>query len=157
MFNLGAGEVLVILLMALIILGPSRLPDAAKQVGKFMGEMRKLSSGFQNELKHALDDDTEAAARKRGATVTGPPKLTPPDPVTPPKSMPFTPPDALATPVEPDAVPDAAPAPAVKKKAAAKKAAPAKKQAPVKKAATKKRAAPAKKAATKKAPARPAR
>ena len=73
MFNLGAGEVLVVLLLALIVLGPQRLPDAAKQVGRFMGEMRKLSTGFQNELKTAFDDQTEAAARQRGAAVTTPP------------------------------------------------------------------------------------
>lgn len=67
MFNLGAGEVLAILLLALIVLGPTRLPDAAKQVGKLMGEMRKLSSGFQNEIKTAFDAETEADARKKGA------------------------------------------------------------------------------------------
>lgn len=72
MFNLGAGEVLVILLLALIVLGPQRLPDAAKQVGRFMGEIRKLSSGFQNELKTAFDEETEAAGRQRGEAATTP-------------------------------------------------------------------------------------
>ena len=33
MFNLGGGEMLVILLLALIVLGPERLPEAARQVG----------------------------------------------------------------------------------------------------------------------------
>ena len=39
MFNIGGGEVLVIALIALIVLGPQRLPDAARQVGKAMGEL----------------------------------------------------------------------------------------------------------------------
>jgi sec-independent protein translocase protein TatB len=56
MFNVGGGEVLVIALIALIVLGPQRLPDAARQVGKAMGELRRLSSGFQNELKTAFDE-----------------------------------------------------------------------------------------------------
>jgi sec-independent protein translocase protein TatB len=55
MFNIGGGEVLVIALVALIVLGPQRLPDAARQVGKAMGELRRLSSGFQNEIKGAFD------------------------------------------------------------------------------------------------------
>lgn len=71
MFNLGAGEVFVILLLALIVLGPQRLPDAAKQLGRFMGEIRRLSNGFQQELRSALDEETEAAARRRGAAATG--------------------------------------------------------------------------------------
>lgn len=55
MFNIGGGEFLVIALIALIVLGPTRLPEAARQVGKAMGELRRLSSGFQNEIKTALD------------------------------------------------------------------------------------------------------
>ena len=69
MFNIGGPEVLVILLLALIVLGPQRLPDAAKQIGKFMGELRRMSSGFQSELRAAMDDPVEAAARERGAGV----------------------------------------------------------------------------------------
>ena len=57
MFNVGGGEVLVIALIALIVLGPQRLPGAARQVGKTMGELRRMSSGFQQELRGALDDD----------------------------------------------------------------------------------------------------
>jgi len=56
MFNVGGGEILVIAVIALIVLGPQRLPDAARQVGKAMGEMRRLSSGFQSELRSAFDD-----------------------------------------------------------------------------------------------------
>ncbi len=55
MFNIGGGEILVILVIALIVLGPQRLPTAARQVGKAMGELRRLSSGFQNELRDAMD------------------------------------------------------------------------------------------------------
>ena len=58
MFNVGGGEILVILLVALIILGPQRLPDAARQVGKAMSELRRMSTGFQNELRSAVDEVT---------------------------------------------------------------------------------------------------
>jgi sec-independent protein translocase protein TatB len=67
MFNVGGGEVLVILLIALIVLGPSRLPDAARTIGKTMGDLRRLSSSFQNEVRTALDtaDDPNQVAPRR--------------------------------------------------------------------------------------------
>ncbi len=68
MFNIGGGEILVILLLALLVLGPQRLPDAARQAGKAMGELRRLSTGFQNELKQAMDEPS--APTKTAATTT---------------------------------------------------------------------------------------
>lgn len=69
MFNIGAGELMVILLIALIVLGPQRLPDAAKQVGRVMGDLRRISSGFQQELKDALDtDDPPTPLRRKEST-----------------------------------------------------------------------------------------
>lgn len=57
MFNVGGGELLVILLVALIVLGPQRLPGAARQVGRVMGDLRRISNGFQQELQDAFDPD----------------------------------------------------------------------------------------------------
>jgi sec-independent protein translocase protein TatB len=45
---------LVILLVALIVLGPHRLPDAARQAGRALAEFRRITSGFQDELRDAL-------------------------------------------------------------------------------------------------------
>lgn len=56
MFNVGTPELLVILLVALVVLGPNKLPDAARQVGKFVGEIRRMSSGFQDELRDAMQE-----------------------------------------------------------------------------------------------------
>jgi sec-independent protein translocase protein TatB len=61
MLNIGGWEVLIILLVALLVLGPERLPDAAKQVGRMMSEFRKISSGFQQEMKAAMKDPVKAA------------------------------------------------------------------------------------------------
>ncbi|HEX5366030.1 MAG TPA: Sec-independent protein translocase protein TatB [Acidimicrobiales bacterium] len=55
MFNVGGGELLVILLVALIVLGPQRLPGAARQIGKVAGDLRRMSDGFQRELRDAFD------------------------------------------------------------------------------------------------------
>ena len=58
MLNLGTGELLVVFLVALIVLGPSKLPDAARQAGRMMAELRRLSSGFQDEMRAAMQDPT---------------------------------------------------------------------------------------------------
>jgi sec-independent protein translocase protein TatB len=55
--NLGSGEILVILLLALIVLGPERLPEAARKVGDFVRQVRQMSSGFQQEVRRAIDVD----------------------------------------------------------------------------------------------------
>ncbi|HUP85489.1 MAG TPA: Sec-independent protein translocase protein TatB [Acidimicrobiales bacterium] len=54
MGSLGAPEILVILVVALLVLGPERLPEAARQVGRAVAEMRRMSSGFQAEIRDAM-------------------------------------------------------------------------------------------------------
>jgi sec-independent protein translocase protein TatB len=56
MFNLSGSEMVFLLLLALIILGPEKLPDAVRRFGKGYAEFKKMSSGFQSELKSALDE-----------------------------------------------------------------------------------------------------
>lgn len=55
MFNVGGGEILVILLLALIVLGPDKLPDTARKVGRYVNEFRRMTSGFQEEFRQAMD------------------------------------------------------------------------------------------------------
>ena len=54
MGNVGGGEILVILLVALVFLGPEKLPEVARQLGKVMGEVRKVKDGFQREMRDAM-------------------------------------------------------------------------------------------------------
>ena len=68
MGNLGGGEILVILLVGLLVLGPQRLPAVGRQVGRVITEIRRVTRGFQEEFRAALDDPLgEAEARARGA------------------------------------------------------------------------------------------
>lgn len=62
MFNVGPGELLVILVVALIVLGPERLPDAARKVGTVVAELRRLSQGLQDQAHQAMTDATATAA-----------------------------------------------------------------------------------------------
>lgn len=57
MFNLPqGGEIIVILLLALVILGPEKLPDMIRRVGKTYAELKKLGQGFQDEFKSVIEE-----------------------------------------------------------------------------------------------------
>src|SRR5215467_2060137 len=60
MFNVGGGELLVIMFVALVVLGPDKLPDAARKIGNVMGEIRRMSAGFQEEVRAAMDAPSKA-------------------------------------------------------------------------------------------------
>ena len=53
---------MVILLVALIVIGPKKLPDAAKQLGRAIHEFRRVSGGMRQDLQDALGvDDLRSA------------------------------------------------------------------------------------------------
>ena len=55
MFGIGMPEMILILAVALIVIGPKKLPDLAKSLGKAMGEFKKATS----DLKESMQIDTE--------------------------------------------------------------------------------------------------
>ena len=57
MFNIGPEEVLLILVIALVILGPQKLPDMARQIGRGLREFRNLSNNARQELLHNVNFD----------------------------------------------------------------------------------------------------
>lgn len=50
MFNLGAGEIIVILVLALVFLGPKQLPEMATKLGKVIRDIRKATSDIKSEI-----------------------------------------------------------------------------------------------------------
>ncbi len=56
MFNLQGSELMIILLLALVVLGPEKLPEAMRKLGNFYAQMKKMSSSFQDEFKSAIDE-----------------------------------------------------------------------------------------------------
>lgn len=60
MFGIGLPELLIIMVIALVILGPSKLPELAKALGKGMAEFRKATQ----EIKESLDIDEELKEAK---------------------------------------------------------------------------------------------
>lgn len=70
MFGIGTPELLVILIVALIVLGPKRLPEVAKALGKGLAELRRATSGLTDELQNArtmLEHEAQAAVKKPAA------------------------------------------------------------------------------------------
>jgi TatA/E family protein of Tat protein translocase len=57
MGNLGMPELMMIMLLALLLFGPKKLPEIGKQVGKALGEFRRAS----NDLKRSIQDEVDKA------------------------------------------------------------------------------------------------
>ena len=64
MFGIGMPEMLLILAVALIVIGPKKLPDLAKSLGKAMGEFKKATS----EIKQSIGSDTDFKEVKESFT-----------------------------------------------------------------------------------------
>ena len=55
MFDFGFSEIVVILMISLIVLGPERLPKAARQVGLWVGKVRAFVNTAKSDLSQQLD------------------------------------------------------------------------------------------------------
>lgn len=62
MFGLGFGELLVIFLIALIFIGPKKLPELAKGLGKGIREFQNAAKGFSDQLQS--EDQTPSEPKK---------------------------------------------------------------------------------------------
>jgi sec-independent protein translocase protein TatB len=57
-FNFQGSELIIILLLALVVLGPEKLPEAMRRLGRFYADLKKMSTGFQEEFRAAVDEPT---------------------------------------------------------------------------------------------------
>ena len=61
MFGIGSTELIVILVVALIVIGPAKLPELAKTLGKAMGEFKRVS----NDVRHTIETEMDHEEEKR--------------------------------------------------------------------------------------------
>jgi len=57
MFDIGFAELLIVAVVALVVLGPEKLPTAARAAGLWIGRIRRTLSGIQNEISEELRID----------------------------------------------------------------------------------------------------
>ena len=55
-FNLSGSELVFLVLIALVVLGPDKLPEAMRKAGKAYADFKKMTSGFQSEMRSVLDE-----------------------------------------------------------------------------------------------------
>ncbi len=87
MFGLSFGEILIIAVIALLLLGPDRLPDAAKTLGKGLREIRRATDDLKDQVEKEITLDPGRTAR---------PSLVPPVPAQPVPGPAGPPPAATA-------------------------------------------------------------
>jgi len=107
-------DTLILMVLALVVLGPRRLPELGRQIGKLMYEFRKASNDFKFQMEEELRQAEEADRRKKEeaerqralAAAPPPPQIAPPaeTPVQPAESA------APASPAEPTAATEPGPA-----------------------------------------------
>ena len=111
MFGLGFGEIVIILVLALVLLGPQKLPEVAKQLGKGLRDFKKASDDLKGQFEKEFYADERKVERARIA----PPTAAAPVPTAPPGPVPVASADnvpgldaALAEPTPPAAPPSEA-------------------------------------------------
>ncbi|MDY0078626.1 MAG: twin-arginine translocase TatA/TatE family subunit [Bacteroidales bacterium] len=54
-FNFGSGEIILLLLVLFVVLGPKKLPEVARTLGKTINDMKRASSGFKDEINKEIN------------------------------------------------------------------------------------------------------
>ena len=83
MFDIGFSEILVIFILALIVLGPEKLPRVVREIGRWVGRARAMARQFQEQLEDEVDVDRNRTTR--------PEPVRPVGGVPPASSSPLTP------------------------------------------------------------------
>ena len=100
MFDIGFSEILVIFVVALVVLGPEKLPRAAAQVGRWIGRARGMARQFREQLEEEVNLEEARKAQ--------PPPAPLPPPVAPQPSVPEPAPPVAEAPVQPTSQPPGA-------------------------------------------------
>ncbi|MSO58794.1 MAG: hypothetical protein EXQ63_00520 [Ilumatobacteraceae bacterium] len=59
MFNLSSSEIIFLLILGLVVLGPDRLPGVIRKVGRVYSEVRRMANGFEAEMRETFKEPLE--------------------------------------------------------------------------------------------------
>jgi len=71
MFNIGTSELILILVLALVIFGPKKLPEIGRAIGSGLKEFRKSASDLQKSIDSGNETGTEGENQREKSSVKG--------------------------------------------------------------------------------------
>jgi len=95
MFNLGAGEIAVIMIVALLLLGPDKLPELARGIGKFVREFRRQTDDVRGMVErefYKMDQEVFSEEQAQTKRIEPPAQAEPASPSTASPEGELTPP-----------------------------------------------------------------
>jgi sec-independent protein translocase protein TatB len=92
MFGVSFSELALIFVVAMVVLGPKRLPGLVRKIGRWVGKARSMARDFQQQLENEINLDelnrmTETTAKQAQEATPSPPPEAFSDPPAPPASM----------------------------------------------------------------------
>lgn len=87
MLGFSMGEILFLGILALILIGPDELPKVARQIGRFLNDIKRTTSEFTNEIKEQAKFDPKAYLEEHRLNDDVPEAPTPPSPHVQPRDQ----------------------------------------------------------------------
>jgi sec-independent protein translocase protein TatA len=82
--SIGFGEILIILVLALIIFGPRRLPEMGRTIGRSLRDFRRATSEIRSEIEADLDEPPRVSVEERARKIEERKRKAPPEETSPP-------------------------------------------------------------------------
>ena len=83
MSGVGSSELIILILIGLIVLGPKRLPQIANQLGSWIGQARRMTRAMRRQLEDEINFDDDGNFKSKANKIAPPFAADAPDPADP--------------------------------------------------------------------------